>query len=104
MAQKVFEGTEVKLNINIEPIDGIYMKDYDFVVEFFCNSLKPKKVVINKSEAIMIDSSNYIFCVDTANVGKGKLECKVIAYIPDGDFKDGKRTEVARLSTGIEIG
>ena len=103
MAQKVFLGTELKLNINIESIGGFNMKDYDFVVELYCNSLRPKKVVINKESAREVDESNYVVCVDTNELGAGKLECKVIAYVPDGDFRDGKRTEVAKLNTGIEI-
>ena len=103
MAQKIFLGTELKLNINIEPTVGFYMKDYDFVVELYCNALRPKKVVINKEAAREVDESNYVVCVDTNELGVGKLVCKVIAYVPDGDFKDGKRTEVAKLNTGIEI-
>ncbi len=103
MAQKVFLGTELKLNINIEPIGGMTMDDYDFEVEVISGSFKKSSIVIRKEEAKPIDSNNYIICFSTSEVGVGKLMCRVTAYIPDGDFADGKRTEIAAIETGIEI-
>lgn len=101
MATQVFLGTELKLNINIEPIGDVTMDDYDFEVEIYCSS---KKVVdITKKEAIRVDSNNYIILIDTNVVGAGDLKCKVIAYIPDNDFADGLRTEISIIDTGINI-
>lgn len=101
MATQVFLGTELKLNINIEPIGNVTMDDYDFEVEIYCSS---KKVVdITKKEAIRVDSNNYIILIDTNVVGAGDLKCKVIAHIPDGDFEDGLRTEISIIDTGINI-
>lgn len=110
----VFLGTELKLNIHIDPIpkhpkqegeataDGEWnMKDYDFEIEVFCT---PKKsVTITKEDAIEIDQNNYVVLVDTNEIGVGTLKVKVIAHIPDGDFGDQARTEVSVEDTGIEI-
>jgi hypothetical protein len=103
MAQKIFLGTELKLNINIEPIGSMTMDDYDFEVEVICGSFKKSSIVIKKERAKKIDSNNYIICFSTTEVGAGKLMCRVTAYIPDGDFADGKRTEITEIDTGIEI-
>lgn len=100
---KVFLGTELKLNINIEPIGEMSMSDYDFNIELICGSFKKRNIVINKMDAKMVDDNNYIVCFDTTDLGVGNLICRVTAYIPDGDFKDGKRTEVTEINTGIEI-
>lgn len=101
MSNKVFLGTELKLNINIEPIGDVTTDDYDFEVEIYCSS---KKVVdITKKEAIRVDSNNYIILIDTNVVGAGDLKCKVIAHIPDSDFADGLRTEISIIDTGINI-
>ena len=35
---RIFLGTELKLNIHIEPIGDLTMKDYDFNVDVFCSS------------------------------------------------------------------
>ena len=101
--QIVFVGTELKLNINVEPIHGATMDDYDFDIELICGTFKKANKVVNKKDTKRVDSDNYIVCFDTAELGVGMLKCRVVAYIPDGDFKDGKRTEVTEIETGIEI-
>lgn len=102
----VFLGTELKLNIHIDPIpkhpnqeveegdDKEWnMQDYDFEVNVFCS---PKKVItITKEEAIPVDKNNYIVLVNTEDIGTGIMKVKVIAHIPDGDFVDQARTEVS---------
>ena len=97
----VFLGTELKLNIHIDPIGSITMEDYDFEIEVFCT---PKKsITITKEDAIWITKNDYVVLVDTNEVGVGTLKVKVIAHIPDGDFGDQARTEVSVEDTGIEI-
>lgn len=101
ISNKVWLGTELKLNIHIEPIDGITMDKYDFSVDVYCS---PKKVVhANKSDCIRIDENNYIVLVDTNVIGVGTLLCKVTASIPDGDFSDMCRTEIVCNKVGITI-
>ena len=96
-----FIGTELKLNIHIEPIGDTTMDDYDFEVEVYCSPKRP--IIISKANAIRVDSDNYIVLVDTNVVGAGDLKCKVTAHIPDGDFPDQLRTEVVCVDTGINI-
>lgn len=97
----IFIGTELKLNLNIEPIGQVTMDDYDFEVEVYC-SVK-RAIVISKRETIRVDENNYILLVDTSLVGAGDLKCKVIAHVPDNDFEDGFRDEVIGFDTGINI-
>lgn len=33
-------GTEFKINIHIDPLDGYHMSNYDFDLEFFCKQNK----------------------------------------------------------------
>ena len=94
-------GTELKLNINIEPIGEITMDDYDFEVDIYC-SLK-RVQTITKREAIRVDSDNYILCVDSSLLGHGELKAKVTAFIPDTDFEDNYRTEVVYITTIYSI-
>lgn len=94
-------GTKLKLNVHIDPIGELTMKDYNFEVEVFCSSKQP--IIIAKEDAIQVDDNNYIVLVDTNEVGAGSLKCKVTAQIPDGDFPDGLRTEVVCIDTGINI-
>lgn len=99
---KVFYGTEIKLNVNIEPMDGITMDDYDFFIEV-SNQLAKESTKIEKSEAIRIDANNYVVRLDTTKLGLGGLSCKVTAFLPDDDFEDGLRTEVVYVDTGITV-
>lgn len=94
-------GTELKLNLNIDPIGEITMDDYDFEVDVYC-SLK-KAHTVTKQDAIRVDENNYIICVDSALLGHGRVKMKVTAYIPDNDFDDGLRTEVVYMDTIIDI-
>ena len=94
-------GSEIKLNLNIEPVGGYTMDDYDFVAEVYCKA--KKSVIIEKQQAIRIDANNYLLPVDTQEVGHGYINCKVSAQIPDKDFADGFRAEVVFIETNIEI-
>lgn len=98
---QIYLGTELKLNISVEPVDGLTMDDYDFNVDVYCT---PKKTVhAEKDKCVRVDDSNYIVLVDTNIVGTGDLTCKVTAYIPDGDFPDSLRTEVVCTDVGLKV-
>ena len=94
-------GTELKINLHIEPLDGWRMKDYDFHAEFFIYANRVEKV--DKSAMIESDPDNYVALVDTARLGTGEIRVRLTAYIPDNDFPDGLRTEVVNMPTGITI-
>lgn len=99
----VFLGTEIKLNLHIDPIGELTMENYNFTVEAYCSA--KKSLLINKSQAKPVENSkdDYIILIDTSEIGTGNLKCKVTAYIPDVDFEDKERTEVSIIDTGIEI-
>lgn len=97
----VYIGTEMKLNISIEPFDGFTMDDYDFSVDVY---VSPRRAVsATKKECKRVDENNYIVLVDTNLIGTGDLVCKVTAHIPDEDFEDKLRTEVVVIQTGITL-
>ena len=98
---EIFLGTELKLNVNVEPTGGFSMEDYDFSIEIW-TSMK-RVVTIPKKEAIKIDKDNYVILVDTTLLGGGDLKAKVIANIPDFDYPDTIRTEIVALDLGIKI-
>ena len=97
-------GTEFKINVHVEPIDGLHMSGYDFECVFYVYT--NKRVVIKKSELKKVDDDNYLAMIDTAKglmLGRGKVNLELTAYIPDGDFNDGVRTEKAIICTGVTI-
>ena len=97
----VYFGTEIKVNVSIDPMDDLTMDSYDFDCEFYCSS--NRKIVLRKMELIRFDDSNYIAVIDTKALSLGSLKCKITAYIPDSDCDDGLRTEIIVLDTGIKI-
>lgn len=103
----VIVGTELKININIAPIGGIHMSDYDFEIEFYIRpsySITLTKRGEELSEGLRkIDEDNYIACIDSSLLGTGKLKAMITAYVPDSDFFDGHRTEKIKLDTNIII-
>lgn len=97
---KVEIGTELKINLNIDPVGAFTMDSYDWEAEVFSCG---EALHIDKSEAIRVDDSNYMLLIDTNKTGAGTLKCKVTARIPDSDFPDMYRTEVNTINTGVEI-
>lgn len=98
-------GTELKLNVSIDPIGDLSMDSYDFEIEFFTSKQRYKKRVFKKGGKGIKkeDSNNYICCLNTTDVGSGVLVCRIVAYLPDSDFDDGLRTEIVEFNTKIEI-
>ena len=100
-ASRVFKGSDLKLNIHIEPLGGLTMDDYDWYVECYCSNETPIK--ITKDQARRVDDSNFIITLNTQQLGIGPLQCVITAYIPDEDFDDKLRTEISRINTNINI-
>lgn len=98
----IFLGTELKLNINIEPIGTTSMATYDFNIDVY-TQLSNKHLFIEKADMKKVDDNNYSVIVDTEKIGAGRVMCKVTAYLPDGDFKDRNRKEITVVDTGIPI-
>lgn len=107
---KVILGTELKLNINIDPIGNYTMADYDFDITLISGTMKKQSKTYSKKGGALdnglkqVDKNNYIVAFDTRAVGVGKLMVQVVAYIPDTDFVDDQtRTEIVEMETGIQI-
>lgn len=100
-------GSEVKINVNIEPLKAnigrdnerdITMREYDFTCEFFTND--NHKIPITKQQMQEYDENNYIAKLDTTElVYEGYIKILVTARIPDEDFSDGLRTEKILIIT-----
>lgn len=94
--EQVGLGTELKINVHIEPIGKLHMSDYNFFAKFFTK--ETRVVSISKEDMIKEDDDNYLALLDTRNLTAGALKVIIEAEIPDADFK-GYRTEVTPLIT-----
>lgn len=102
MSNKVFIGTELKLNLYFEPIGNTRMRDYEFKVEAYCTTPE-EGITLNEEDIKILDDDNCNILINTAAVGIGTLKIKITAYVPDLDFEDQERTEVVCVNTGIKI-
>lgn len=94
-------GTEIKINVHLDRLDGYRMSDIDFTCDFFIYT--NRKITIKKEAMVKVDDDNYVACVDSTKLGVGKIMCRVTAYIPDADFEDGLRTEIETVDTNVTI-
>lgn len=94
-------GTELKINVHVEPIDDFHMSDYDFSCRFYIYT--NRYVELKKSDMIRVDDDNYIACIDSSELGTGTIKMCITARIPDADFSDGLRTEVETVDTKVTI-
>lgn len=110
----VIQGTEIKLNLHIDPIGDNHMggaNGYDWKCEVYTSS--ESKIIIEKdsdlalNEEVLTGPDDTILLIDTANLEPGIIKVKVIAYIPDADFayegNDGLRTEIQIVNTNIKV-
>lgn len=115
---KCFLGTELKLLVNIAPIDDKYMKDMDFdIVVYTTTPEKGVKAGVKEGKQYgditrdpqAEDAAGYYVLVDTSKIGIGKVKCKVTAYVEDpafgaaGDAHKGTRTEIDIANAGVEV-
>lgn len=80
-------GKEFKMNVHLEPIDGLHMSRYDFECAFYVYT--NRKVVIPKSKMRKVDDDNYVAMIETADalrISRGRINVEIAAYIPDNDF------------------
>jgi hypothetical protein len=101
MSRSLLEGSDLKLNIHIDPMDGITMDDYDFTIEILIG--QSKSFLYKKSDCIRVDSDNYKLPLNTTGYGSGAMLIYIKAFIPDNDFDDGFRTEYCDLDPQISI-
>ena len=91
-------GTEFKLSVNIEPIDGYSMDDYDFSCRWYVYG--NRCIVADKADMIRANKDSYYALVDSSIIGSGNIRVEVTAHIPDTDFPKGYRIEKAIVHTG----
>lgn len=101
MEKTLYKDTIVPMNISLNKFGTFSMAQYDFTIYAYCTS--SKVVVINKSEALRIDDDNYMFWVDTAQTGCGKLRFAVKALIPDTNLPEMVRPEIIELDSGYNV-
>lgn len=98
-------GSEFKLNVNMEPIDNYHMGDVDFFCTFMSGG---KSVVVTKSQMRKVDDDNYVAPLDSKELGRGYINIRYEAEIPDDDFsevgdKNEFRHEIVLIQTKIKI-
>ena len=99
MSEVVYYGSQVVLNLHIDPVDGVSAKEYDFNVIVSSK----RDVQLAKSDLAEVDDDNYIILLDTTEVGLGEIVIKVEAYLPDGRWPNEVRKEITVIHTGINI-
>ena len=80
MREIVYIGSELKLNVNIDPINGKTMDQYNFECEFYCHPAK--RIKKTKEQMRKVDSSNYIALVDTQELGIGNYHVRLQPICP----------------------
>lgn len=93
--EPVIIGTEVKFAVVISA-EGFSMDDDDFTLYL----MKGRNIIKEyKQIDLVIDfDGTHLLCIDTEEIGVGSFDLAVRAFVPDGNFPDGFRTELARVS------
>lgn len=108
---KVILGSEIKISITLDVIDGYDMDYYDFNITLYTacrnNIVTAQKIgkypnceLIN---LVRKEANTYVVLVDTKLLGVGRIYGSIDAKIPDEDFADGFRNEVAKFLSDIVV-
>lgn len=95
MATNAFQFSDLKFLITINS-EGFDIDRDDYTIALKRGS--KDGVIIDKS-AIIVDGSNHYLCVtkeQLADLGIGDIYMVVYAEVPDSDFEDNMRSEVAK--------
>lgn len=93
-------GSRFPLKVNIDPVAGLHMSDFDFEIVFSAvNEFK-----VEKREMMKIDNDNYAVVVDTGITGPGRLKARVKVTLPDAFSMDKKRVEIVDVDTKVVVG
>ena len=102
MATTSIIGTEEKFNVYVAPIGDLHIIDYDFSVKVYSGN-KQANIIIPKADVLFEDEDSFLITVDTSIIGLGIITIELIAHIPDADFDDNTRTEIARYITDTQV-
>lgn len=113
MTEEFILGTEAKILLSVNRIEGYNAYEYEWHVDVYTNPRR--KVRVSKYDCTPIvpvvpaeqednGTREFYVPVDTAELGVGEITADLVAYIPDTDFSDGLRTEIVRFtSLGVVI-
>lgn len=93
-------GTGVKINVNVEPMDGFTLANTEWRCSFKASQAC---IEVSKANATKVDDNNYICNVPTEIVGKGIIYGKIEMQIPDFGWLGGLRPEIAIFDTGVKV-
>lgn len=94
-------GSQLKINVNVQPIGEIHLSSCNFFCTFFINP--NKSIKIPKEDMIKVDDDNYIALIDTIALGIGSIKMTIEIDIPDKDFSNGFRKEIDTVCTGVTV-
>lgn len=95
-------GTQFKIYVQMEPIDGHTLNDLDFSAEVFTDR-RGKSRTYQKADCIKVDDDTYAIPVDSSELGAGRYFIKLTVLIPDTHFIVGYRKDVSTFYSGKEI-
>ena len=98
--ENIIQGSEFKINVNMDPIDGNSMSNTFFKCIFSCGD---KSITLDKDDMIQVNDNNYVAPLNSSKLGIGNIKIRYEVDIPDEDFDDGYRHEIAIINTGINI-
>lgn len=90
MKDSYYVGTDLKFLVNVEA-SGFTFGEDECTIVLRCNGKEVPGDVVEGE-----DNQHYLI-IDTSQFGSGLLKMIVYADVPDEDFPDGTRREVAAL-------
>lgn len=96
-------GSQIKILIAASLPDNLTLFDVDFDVVVYNDDKKDQQKRYKKTECILTDDYDYVVLVDSDELGVGTYMVKLTVYIPDTDFKDGRRKDVIRINPNVKV-
>lgn len=90
MARPIYEGSDVKLLIEVKAI-GFNQSTDGYTIDLYNND---RKITFSQNNVITDSEGNHFLPVTKGNLNAGSLYAVVTVRIPDADFAAGYREEV----------
>lgn len=93
---KYYIGTDLKFRIAISA-PGFNQAEDDYDIKLFTGGATPLEF---DQDDIVQDGDDFYLCVPTAELSPGPLKLVITAHVPDTDFGDNERSEIAVKNIG----
>lgn len=95
--EQVLKGTDIKFKVDVSGGEFDINRD-SLEIEIYKGSSEFVRRFTKDDLIYSEDDGVFLLCIETKDLEPGRYDAVVYTHVEDGDFPDGERTEVNRIT------